>query len=70
MIWAMPTPHHAALRALRMKYNAAYAAQQALAMKIADQLQDAEKKAAIELETIREQMRVAMIELAGHSAAD
>jgi hypothetical protein len=58
------------LRALRMKYNAAYAAHQALAMQLAeaamagarpsDALQDGEKRAALELAEARENLRVAM----------
>ena len=60
------------LRALRMKYKAAYAAHQAWAMRIAevamagerpsDTLQDDERKAAGELAKAREELRVAIAE--------
>jgi hypothetical protein len=55
-----------------MKYNAAYAAHQALAMRVAeaamagerpsDALQDSEKKSAVELAEAREKLRAAMAE--------
>lgn len=66
-------------RALRPKYNAAYAAHQALAMKLAEAamagerpshtLQDSEKKSALGLAKAREQLRVAMAESVGEKAS-
>lgn len=62
-----------------MRYNAAYAAHQAIAMQLAeaamageppsDALQDGEKKAALELAESREKLRIAMAESVSDKAS-